>query len=153
MTPNELKSTILTDFLQMLERTYHLSTNPINIITSEPANKLEDLLPASLKNQSAFIEIKEEAHPDVILKNLTEALPNKKFIFLKVNGIIPPKVHHQLNLLSQEGFMDASVAKRPERVEEKLPRESFVILVGKREILENQHGNLFNISAHFLDLT
>lgn len=154
MTSNDVKTAILIDFLQMLERSFHLSTNPISIITvKESFPSFDSLIPNVFKEESVLIEIQEKVHPDVILGSLVEVLPGKKFIFLKIDTVIHPKVLNQLNLLSREGFLDTQIANVSYPIEEKFPRQSFLILLGKRKILENQHGNLFNLGAHFLDLT
>lgn len=144
---------ILKNFLESLSSSYHQTVNPINIIFYSPPPLFNELLENGHKDKSVFIEIKENIHPDESLRNLREALPMKKFIFLNIQGNIPKKLHRQLDLLSREGFMDASIARESMWVSEKVTSDILIFLVGKRNLLENQHGNLSNLSSNILDLT
>jgi hypothetical protein len=147
----QTKQIVIKDFLNSLSQSNHLTTNRVSIIIEKPGEEFMRLIPDELQSKSIILKINNKTTV-AIFEHLKKDLETKDYIFLFLSSEVSESIYNQLFLLSKNGFIDITMPGRTDRVVVHLNEKNNIILVGERQMLENQHDNLINLGNQFLDI-
>lgn len=140
---------VFADFVNTAKADSQKTGNYISIVLCNKSSTVPDIVHAFYGQEGSFlVKVNKDTKPDDLLQYM---FPQKKPIFLSVKELMSDSmyfflkniaVNKQLVFTNREGNM----------VSLPMNTEDHLFIISKREILENQHNNIMNLSINILDL-
>lgn len=148
MSINNVTTDILNDYVKSAYLDSNKTINQIAILFTKTLDKTVDEINEAFPEHRATI-FTSKSKP--ITEDLIKATDKGHLIFLVVEDVLDNESYKLLEKIEKEGIID-QITQSGEIVQKKIPESQLIFMVGTREVLENQHGNLVNLGGNFLDL-
>lgn len=130
---------IFQDFIDNSKLPKISNFNPISIIAIDDYNQLKKIA----NSETYIIEVKEHTTDEEIKALLEKSLYEHSVTMLILYFHLPLETYKLLENLKETRKLNNG---------KEIPQNTTIVLAGKREVLENQWGNLFNLGSNFLEL-
>lgn len=140
---------VFADFVNTSKIDSQKTNSFISIVLCNKSSTVPDIIHAFYGQDGSFlIKVNKDTKSDDLLQYM---FPQKKPIFLIVKEVINESMYLFLKSVSEKKQL-AFNNKEGNLVSLPVSTENHLFIISKREILENQHNNIMNLSINILDL-
>lgn len=148
MSIKNVTTDILKDFVKSAYLDSNKTINQIAVIFTQSLDKTDDEINTAFPEHKTTI-FSSRSHP--ITEEILKAISKGHLIFLFVDDILDNESFKFLKRIKDAGVVD-QVAQNGTVTPKKMPESQLIFIIGNRDTLEKQHGNLVNLGGNFLDL-